>query len=958
MKRFFIISGFFWILAAGAVWIFVTQYLDPKLLEEVRARGSSALGKPFQIESLRSTFFPLGLELRGIEFEGAQVAEHRLSVQGSSVEIRSDISKLLEGQVPLRLFLTDFNVQAVNEAPPNKTKKESSGPPSLEPQLAILRDQTSLRKFDLVLFVKGLKINYVSKPAQDPAVSSEVSLKIPELSLSTDLQRGQLSLASEVEKPLRQRVEFSAAFRIDQNTLYLENGRLGLLGLDLDFSGATDLSKHSNQYQVKANIPDLSKAPASDFCVRPSAGSLMVNAKISTGSGLADIQAFGDTSVQGRFELDCKFEKASGRGTLQLGLATQFGWRNQSALLQKLSLDADATAMKIEAPGLFQKNEKERLVVKLKGSYQDRLNLDSFLVNLADLTASGAAVVRTDNAPSRIEIQIPPVDLKGFERFSPALASQPLSGRLEVKALVDGPLQIPEKLKIQMSPLRLEGFQTTVQYSDPDSKAQVQGPISANLLATVEAVGPQLKTARLNATADLSALKVEHPQLKKRAGEVLRLKFIGQANLNSLSMKGSSIRLPAGEILVDGSVRDLQRPNLNLKFSSASLDIERLLGMMPAFSQYVVRGSSSAQISVLGVYDLKSGVKASPLQIGGSVIAKLSKVRMPPAPKASGTNGASGPPAEPSPREPMFEDIPMYRNLNLSVNADIQEFQMDQLIAKRISSRSIVRSGALQTSATVGEVFGGGVQLKSLNYPLLVRAPTITSVGSFSGLDMDRALSWFSEDYKNLVKGTASGEFSFVVPDRSRKDFFQALRGSGQATVKDGFVSTLKFDQLANEKLSKIPGISKDQKVATGGARGNLEAKYSIRDGRANFESMRILTPERNELQGRGWVQIQDKTCDLEATVWLTNPPIGGAIFEANNDGQGRLKIPVRIKGDLLSPDLSIATDVIQNLLSNAARRESDKLKQKLSEQGQQRAKELGEDLKKEAEKKLQDLFK
>jgi hypothetical protein len=264
----------------------------------------------------------------------------------------------------------------------------------------------------------------------------------------------------------------------------------------------------------------------------------------------------------------------------------------------------------------------------------------------------------------------------------------------------------------------------------------------------------------------------------------------------------------------------------------------------------------------------------------------------------------------------------------------------------------------MTTTGQIAQIFDGSVNLKTFTYPLLVKAPTFTMSGSFKDINLDKSITWFSKEYKEMVRGSGTGDFQFSVPDRSRKDFFEKLEGDGNAKVKNGFLSTLKFDDLANEKLSKVPGLGKGQKVSTKGAAADLDTRFVIKDGRLNVDPLHVLTPERNEMQSKGWITLKEKTCDLEATLFLANSPVGGSILEANTDGQGRLKVPVHIRGSVFSPDLSIASEVIQALLTNAAKLEGEKLKKRLTGQGEAKVKEVGEQLKQEAEKKLKELFK
>jgi hypothetical protein len=263
------------------------------------------------------------------------------------------------------------------------------------------------------------------------------------------------------------------------------------------------------------------------------------------------------------------------------------------------------------------------------------------------------------------------------------------------------------------------------------------------------------------------------------------------------------------------------------------------------------------------------------------------------------------------------------------------------------------------SSGSIHTIFSGQIYLKDSSISLIEKSPTLTFSGTAQGIQIGQAVAWVSPEWKDLMRGAASGGFTFKIIHRSIKDYLQQSSGEGNFQIKNGFLSTLSFDQMANEKISKIPGLSSrsDLKINSKGAAGDMLGVFSLGSGKMNFPRFEILTPEKNEMKAKGWVAL-DKTLDMTADLYLSDPPVKGSVREANSDATGRLIVPAKISGGVFSPSIDITNDTVKIMLEKTAKLEGARLQQKATQEVQKQGQKAAEDLKKEAEKKLKGLFK
>lgn len=419
-----------------------------------------------------------------------------------------------------------------------------------------------------------------------------------------------------------------------------------------------------------------------------------------------------------------------------------------------------------------------------------------------------------------------------------------------------------------------------------------------------------------------------------------------------------SLNLPYGRLGLEGDVHDvLKAPRLRLNLKAQGINLARMRSSLPALKDYEISGEAEAGIQFQGTYFAEGGLKKSPLQAKGSI-----DLHMPSYKFTSAEDSGAGQKQKDSgssttttqPLEPVLPNWPLLRASQVTSNVRIDKFLFNDLEILGLSLRGVYDKGQLSGSAKVGRLFSGGVDINSFDLNLFEVSQPIKAQARWSGIQLQEVMSWLSDEYKDLGRGSFSGRTQAETPWPGAPDFLNQLQARGSLELKDGFFSTVQFDQMANETLAKIPQIGSSQSVNTGGARMDIKSQYHLAQGRLHFRELQVNTPAQDELKAEGYLGF-DRNIRFSGVAYLKNPPIRGVVREANSDDQGRLVLPIEIQGNLMSPRLSFAQTTIQTLLTNTLNYEKQRTTQQLQKQAEDRLRQEVEKGKEKLEEQVKD---
>ncbi|HEX4922448.1 MAG TPA: hypothetical protein VFV50_00110, partial [Bdellovibrionales bacterium] len=489
-----------------------------------------------------------------------------------------------------------------------------------------------------------------------------------------------------------------------------------------------------------------------------------------------------------------------------------------------------------------------------------------------------------------------------------------------------GDLNNPTQLTVRIAPVLLENVRATVNLKKDG--AVIKGPVSLDLRATLFAEGQNLRSSNISAQADLSSLQISMgDKLAKPVGSPVKLDIATQQKGQKISIQKGSLILAAGTVLLTGEVQNPQAPALNLALSAPKLALAQVAALVPMLKPMGLSGTASGNLNVRGIYDFKKGYEKSPLQLTGSISAEIPQFAYKPA-KPVATPKPTENAADTPPPEPLLPDWPVARQAVLKTQVKIASLTYDTIPVSQINWSGTLDKGKLKGEVTVGKVFDGSVKVTELSLDLAESRPTTKTAFLLSGLNVGPAFDWAFPSWKGLLRGLASGAMSMSVAHPSRKDFVEATAAKGEVTLKNGFVSTVKFDQMANEIFKKIPSLSA-QKLDSKGATADIEGKFVAAKGVVSFSSLHIKTPERNELQAKGWAKV-DKTIDMSGDISLSNVQVSGEAAEvvaANSDSTGRFVVPVRITGNAFSPELNLTEETVKKIVTKTAEYKANRFK-------------------------------
>jgi hypothetical protein len=288
------------------------------------------------------------------------------------------------------------------------------------------------------------------------------------------------------------------------------------------------------------------------------------------------------------------------------------------------------------------------------------------------------------------------------------------------------------------------------------------------------------------------------------------------------------------------------------------------------------------------------------------------------------------------------------QHLNVKVKSQIGVLDKEGLVAKNLNSQGQIVNGRYSGGASVGEVFGGSVDLTSLDVPLVEPKPVIQGTAKWQKVTIESALEFMKPEYKNFASGKTQGkvDFSTILP--SDENFLARLKAAGEFNFDPVTLNSFKIGEMMNQTIQKLPVKIPPAKVEP--LKGTMKSQFDLSSQTLNVSALEAKDLNGSELKLKGKVAVPSLHGDLVGSFAWTQPPVKGCVLEGNSDDQGRLVVPLAIQGNLMKPSVSLLRDVAGKLAAKALACEGDKLVDKIKQDG-------GKAVEKEAKKLLQGIF-
>lgn len=911
--------------------------LSPRLKKFIETKGSEVLGKPLTMDRLEVSLFPSP----SVKIKNLRAAtEHPfdLFLGLGEMDARLNLMGLFSRQVGVTIDVKALRINVQKEKAPGQLS------------------QTAKSAIPVLPFVLALDLHLTDSAVEFEQDQKTLGLKSMDLKVSTpsllDPTRGSLTIVLASVAYANWGVAASVPLTLTSRVLVqpsnlefvTDSTMVDLGGLKFKVSGIFNGKDMSHTLDVVSEVTDLSKIqwPPDLFPSGKFTGQIAARGKSQAKAGESpQIQASGSLR-DGTGEFTIKKDLASATGKVIASGEIEFTYSKELSF-QKVVGSVDLTELEIGYSSFFKKPKGLPLSGKIDGkSVGSVFTVTQAGLKILNLDAEASGAV-SDSGPVEMNFDIPRSNLKGFERLSPLFSQFPLQGFIEAKGKIKGDFNSPQNMSISLDPIRIENFLAQIKWKSPDGKGNFDGPVSAKVLASVVAEGPVLKTGTADVDLSLTFLSMVYQDfVNKSAGLPLRIqvqaKQIGQA----IQISKANVTTPGGVLMASGSLRNPQAPEFLLNPKTKGFSLSKLADFLPFLKVWKLSGTADADLKVQGKWDFAKGIQGSPISLGGSVGANIPDFRF--VSSASSEKSSSG---------VMIPDWPVVRNSDVTWTGALQSLDFQGLKILGIKTQGRFKSGVATGNANVGKVFSGGVDVKTFRLNLLNPKEPVTSQIGLRGILIQDLLTWGAPEWKSYASGKISGPMTVTAPFPGHGNILTETKVKGSVEIPDLFLSTLQFDKMVNEKLSKIPGVGQGS-VNSKGAVAALKSDFEIKDLSLLFSKTQLATPEKNEFQGAGLIRF-DKTVDFSGQVFLTNAPVGGDFKTANSDSQGRLIVPVKVQGSMTSPQAVIADETIKTMLGKTKNlvvsRGKKQIEQEVKKEIQKKTSDLTDQLKKEAGK-------
>jgi hypothetical protein len=232
---------------------------------------------------------------------------------------------------------------------------------------------------------------------------------------------------------------------------------------------------------------------------------------------------------------------------------------------------------------------------------------------------------------------------------------------------------------------------------------------------------------------------------------------------------------------------------------------------------------------------------------------------------------------------------------------------------------------------------------------LLEPRPKITGAVKLHDVAIEEAMAYAKPHSKDFATGRLAGSNTFETYLPGDEMFLNSIVAKGDLTMQPVTLRTVRVGEMVNELGRQLP-VLKFSPVKVEPMRGTIQMQYELHNKVVQFDAFDCQDVDGNQLKVTGKVGLPNLQGDLSGEFFWAEPQVKGCLLEGNSDAQGRMIIPVAIRGDLMHPGFSTLSDLVVKLGGRALECEKKKFLDRVK-QGD--TKQLGDALKKQ----LQGLF-
>lgn len=929
IRRLFILWIVSSLILAGLVFGLLKFYGEPFVKNYIETDLAEKVSMKITLQDVKIKFLPpISIRLEGVEIASEDGTK---SLTAESADLFIDIFKSLPSLPDLNLSARATLVRPLATVKiPLLGPQQVAVPTTATGPMSVTMPGGFNLTLDLDIQDGGVTVLRQNEAREYSTYfkleKSFCNLKAPgldrevELNIFTNISAEKLSKGS---VPLELKSKFS--LDLAPVLLKISSSEIRLGGIPGSVTGNIDPVSMQYKLNVKVDVTDLGKIRSFAF---PGTwqGALTADVKVE---GAEKVRANGTVqakNVYGDLEyLDADYKLS---GSMGVNGITSFTY-SDNFKIDSMSFAANLTNMAISYREFFRKDRAVPLTALANLSQEQAgLKINTLNFELGHLKGSFSGHLGSnEKTESNFKLAISKTVLAGMEKFFPIIRT-PLTGFAEANVEVRGKLSEPDGLFIDVNPLILSQVKVDAFWKSKDETRYLEGALLVNTRSNFRIQNQQLTASATDTQIDFSKVGIIWADtFIKPLGNILRLDVYASQKDKFMQITKAELTTPAGVLNVSGSFRDPLKPEMKLKAQTPQMDLTRLTQMIPMLRKWKLSGKINGDMLLDGRYEPKLGVEASIMRLDGTIKAFLPEFAYIPEVPVEGKVSAQPAPDPKKKKNPaILPPWPILVDSAVRTELTIGKLFYKDLIVEGLKWKGALDRGTLVGQIDIKEVFGGTVIVGKLKIPMKDAQPTTQLNAVWGNLQAGKAFDWLLPNWKGLFSGVSNGSIDLVMLHPDNPDFTLESVVRGKGTLKNGFLSTLKFDQAVNSKLAQIPGLGAQTPFTTKGVAGNVDFDFEFNKNMVRFRNFDMVTPEKNEFHGGGWIKT-DKTLDIKGNVHLTKPSVQGSVVQANSDKEGRLVVPVQIDGSVTDPKMNIADQTIKTMLAKTAEYEGARLR-------------------------------
>jgi hypothetical protein len=308
-----------------------------------------------------------------------------------------------------------------------------------------------------------------------------------------------------------------------------------------------------------------------------------------------------------------------------------------------------------------------------------------------------------------------------------------------------------------------------------------------------------------------------------------------------------------------------------------------------------------------------------PLLVRGDLQFKIPdyKMQLAPTPPVAKTKPPISAPTLPDEVETLLPKGYLTRALQMKISADVEKFQKDDLILKRMKILSTVQEGVFKGDVSIGEIFAGNMNVQALQIPLLAPRPVIQGQASWHDMDIQTVIKFVKPEFKDFATGKMQGQANIVSYLPSDPAFMPSLKSKGNILAMPATLSSVKIGDAINAMLKKVPMI-KIPPVKLEPLKGRMRLVYELKNQTFMVQKFTGDDASGSTLELAGTVRLATLEGDLTGQFLWAKAPVKGCFYDSNADADGRLTVPLSVKGSLMQPNLNLVSDALVKIGAKA----------------------------------------